>query len=46
MVVEVEVMGAEAVEVVTKGAVGVNKGVVVKDVVFVSALIVMVRIIQ
>ena len=46
VVVEVEVMGAEAVEVVTKGVVGVNKGVVVKDVVFVSALIVMVRIIQ
>ena len=45
MVVEVEVVGAEAVEVVTKGAVVVNKGVVVKDVVFVSALIVMVRII-
>ena len=39
MVVEVEVVGAEAAEVV-------NKGVVVKDVVFVSALIVMVRIIQ
>ena len=33
-------------EVVTKGVVGVNKGVMVKDVVFVSALIVMVRIIQ
>ena len=46
VVVEVEVVGAEAVEVVTKGVVGVNKGVVVKDVVFVSALIVMVRIIQ
>ena len=46
MVVEVEVMGAEAVEVVTKGAMVVNKGVVVKDVVFISALIVMVRIIQ
>ena len=35
MVVEVEVMGAKAVEVVTKGVV-----------VFISALIVMVRIIQ
>ena len=46
VVVEVEVMGAEAVEVVTKGVVGVNKGVVVKDMVFVSALIVIVRIIQ
>ena len=46
MVVEVEVMGAEAVEVVTKGVVRVNKGVVVKDMVFVSALIIMVRIIQ
>ena len=46
VVVEVEVVGAEAVEVVTKGAMVVNKGVVVKDVVFVSALIVMVRIIQ
>ena len=46
VVVEVEVMGAEAMEVVTKGVVGVNKGVMVKDVVFVSALIVMVRIIQ
>ena len=46
VVVEVEVMGAEAVEVVTKWVVGVNKGVVVKDVVFVSALIVMVRIIR
>ena len=46
MVVEVEVVGVEVVEVVTKGVVGVNKGVVVKDVVFVSALIVMVRIIQ
>ena len=43
---EVEVEGAEAVEVVTKGVMGVNKGVVVKDVVFISALIVMVRIIQ
>ena len=43
---EVEVMGAEAVEVVTKGAMVVNKEVVVKDVVFVSALIVTVRIIQ
>ena len=46
MVVEVEVMVAKAMEVVTKGVMGVNKGVVVKDVVFVSALIVMVRIIQ
>ena len=46
VVVEVEVVGAEAVEVVTKGVVGVNKWVVVKDMVFVSALIVMVRIIQ
>ena len=46
VVVEVEVVGVEVVEVVTKGVVGVNKGVVVKDVVFVSALIVMVRIIQ
>ena len=46
VVVEVKVVGAEAVEVVTKGAMVVNKGVVVKDVVFVSALIVMVRIIQ
>ena len=45
VVVEVEVVGAEAVEVVTKGAMVVNKGVVVKDVVFVSALIVMIRII-
>ena len=46
VVVEVEVVGAEAVEVVTKGAMVVNKGVVVEDVGFVSALIVMVRIIQ
>ena len=45
MVVEVEVVGVETVEVVTKGVVGMNKGVMVKDVVFVSALIVMVRII-
>jgi len=44
--VEVEVVRAEAMEVVTKGVMGVNKGVVVKDVVFVSALIVMVRIIR
>ena len=43
VVMEVEVVGAE---VVTKGVVRVNKGVVVKDMVFVSALIVMVRIIQ
>ena len=42
----VEVVGAEAVEVVTKGVMVVNKGVVVEDVVFISALIVMVRIIQ
>ena len=42
MVVEVEVVGAEAVDVVTQEVVIVNKGVVV----FVSALIVMVRIIQ
>ena len=46
VVMEVEVVGAEAVEVVTKGAMVVNTGVVVKDVVFISALIVMVRIIQ
>ena len=46
MVVEVEIAGAEAVEVMTKGVMGVNKGIVVKDVVFVNALIVMVRIIQ
>ena len=46
VVVEVEVVGAKAVEVMTKGVVGVNKGVMVKDVVFVSALIVIVRIIQ
>ena len=46
MVVEVEVMGAEALEVVTKGSVVVNKGIMVKDAVFVSALIVKVRIIQ
>ena len=45
VVVEVEVVGVETVEVVTKGVVGMNKGVMVKDVVFVSALIVMVRII-
>ena len=46
VVMEVEVVGAEVVEVVTKRVVVVNKGVVVEDVVFVSALIVMVRIIQ
>ena len=53
VVVEVEVVGAEVVEVMTKGAVVVkkkvvvvNKGVEVEDMVFVSALIVMVRIIQ
>ena len=39
-------MRAEAVEVVTTGAMVVNKGVVLEDVIFVSALIVMVRIIQ
>ena len=39
MVVEVEVVGTEAVEVMTKGD-------VVEDVAFVLALIVMVRIIQ
>ena len=51
--IEIKVMGAKAVEVVTKGAMVVNKGVVlvnkgvmVEDVVFVSALIVMVRFIQ
>ena len=44
-VIEV-VVGAEAVGVVTKGAMVVNKRVVGKDVVFVSALIVMIRIIQ
>ena len=50
---EVKVVGAEVVEVMTKGAVVVkkkvvvvNKGVEVEDMVFVSALIVMVRIIQ
>ena len=46
MVVEVAVVGVKAMEVMTKGAVVVNKGVMVEDVVFVSALIVMVRIIQ
>ena len=46
VVVEVEVVGAKAVEVVTKGVVVVNKGIVVEDMVFVSALIVMVRITQ
>ena len=46
VVVEVEVVGAEAVEVVTKGAMVVNKGVVVKDVGFISALTVTVKIIQ
>ena len=46
VVVEVEVVGAEAMEVMTKGAMVVNKGVAVKDMVFVSPLIVMVRIIQ
>ena len=43
MVVEVAVVGVKAMEVMTKGA---NKGVMVEDVVFVSALIVIVRIIQ
>ena len=42
VVVEVEV----EVEVVTKGIVVVNKGVKAEDMAFVSALIVMVRIIQ
>ena len=37
-------MRAEAVKVATKGVVVVNKGVVVEDLVFISALIV--RIIQ
>ena len=46
VVVEVEVVGAEAVEVVTKGAMVVNKGVVVEDVGFISALLVTVKIIQ
>ena len=46
VVVEVEVVGAKAVEVMTKGAMVVNKGVMIEDVVFVSALIVMVRILQ
>ena len=46
VVVEVKVVGAKAMEVMTKGVVVVNKGVEVKDVVFISALIVMVRIIQ
>ena len=46
VVVEVEVVGAEAVEVMTKGAVVVNKGVVVEDVGFISALLVTVKIIQ
>ena len=46
VVVEVEVVRAEAVEVVTTGAMVVNKGIMVKDAVFVSALIVKVRIIQ
>ena len=44
--VEIKVVGAKAVEVVTKGVVVMNKGVVVEDVVFISALIVMVKIIQ
>ena len=46
VIVEVEVVGAEALEVMTKGAMVVNKEVVIKDEVFVSTLIVMVRIIQ
>ena len=41
VVMEVKAMGVKAVEVVTKG-----DGVVVKDVAFVSAFIIMVRIIQ
>ena len=44
--VVVEVVRVEAMEVVTKRAMLMNKGVMVKDMVFVSALIVMVRIIQ
>ena len=46
VVVEVKVVGAKAMEVMTMGVVVVNKGVEVEDVVFISALIVMVRIIQ
>ena len=46
VVVEVEVVGAKVVEVMNKGVMVVNKGVVVEDVVFISALIVMVRIMQ
>ena len=46
VVVEVKVVGAKAMEVMTKGVVVVNKGVEVEEVVFISALIVMVRIIQ
>ena len=46
VVVEVKVVGAKAMEVMTKGVVVVNKGVEVEDVVFINALIVMVRIIQ
>ena len=46
VVVEVEVVGAEALEVVTKGSVVVNKGIMVKDAVFISALTVTVKIIQ
>ena len=46
VVVEVKVVGAKAMEVMTKGVVVVNKGVEVEDVVFISALIVMVRIMQ
>ena len=46
MVVEVAVVEVKAMEVMTKGAVVVNKGVMVEDVVFVSAPIVIVRIIQ
>ena len=45
VVVEVEVVGAKVVEVMNKGVMVVNKGVMVEDMVFVSALIVMVRII-
>ena len=44
-VIEV-VMEVEAVEVMTKGVMLVNKEVVVEDVAFVSAIIVMVRIIR
>ena len=46
MVVEVAVVGVKAMEVMTKGAVVVNKGVMVEDVGFISALTVTVKIIQ